>query len=71
MTYVEFFGGSYFLAWCSLWLLWAVVPLATLIYNLIANLLKTLRVLLRGYPPAPIYSVSSHETEQEKERGEG
>jgi hypothetical protein len=51
MTYVEFFGGSYFLAWCSLWLFWMIVPIASLIFNLVNRILRSINIALRGWPP--------------------
>lgn len=52
MSYVEFFGNSYFLAWCSLWLFWMIVPLASLLLKIANRMLRSLKVLLRGWPPA-------------------
>jgi len=52
MTYVEYFGDSYFLAWCSLWLFWMIVPLVQLVAKLINRLLRSLNIWFRGWPPA-------------------
>ncbi len=52
MNYVEFFGGSYILAWCSLWLFWAVVSIAYIAFRLINRILRTIKVVIRGWPPA-------------------
>ena len=55
MTYVEVFGGSYFLAWCSLWLFWGVVPITTVLINFVmrcySRTLRSLNILFRGWPP--------------------
>lgn len=52
MTYVAFFGGSYFLAWCSLWLFWMCVPVAYLVFRILNRCLRSLNIALRGWPPS-------------------
>ncbi len=53
--FVEFFGGNYFLAWCALWLLWGVVALTALVFQLVQvfyiRTLRAVQVLFRGWPP--------------------
>jgi hypothetical protein len=51
MTYLQFFGDSYFLAWCALWLFWAVLPLAQIGFMIINRILRTIKVIFRGWPP--------------------
>ena len=51
MSYVEFFGGSYFLAWCSLWLFWMIVPIFALVFKLVNRILRSINIALRGWPP--------------------
>lgn len=49
--FVEFFGDSYFLAWCALWLFWVVVPLFAITFRAINRILRTIRIIFRGWPP--------------------
>jgi hypothetical protein len=51
MSYVQFFGDSYFLAWCSLWLFYIVVPLFKFGFLVINRILRTVKVVYRGWPP--------------------
>ena len=51
MDYVEFFGGSYFLSWCSLWLFWLIAPLMDFVFRVINRVLRRIKVILRGWPP--------------------
>lgn len=51
MDFWQFWNAHPFLAWCALWLLWGVVPLAQLAVNLVNRLLRTVKVLARGWPP--------------------
>lgn len=47
----DFWNAHPFLAWCALWLLWGVGPLVQLAVNLVNRLLRTVKVLARGWPP--------------------
>lgn len=40
-----------FLFWCSLWLVWAIVPIFTLSAALLNYLLRSLNIWFRGWPP--------------------
>lgn len=51
MNYVEFFGGSYFLAWCSLWLFWMLVPIMFYIFKIINRVIRSINIIFRGWPP--------------------
>jgi hypothetical protein len=51
MDFWQFWNAHPFLAWCALWLLWGVVSLAQLAVNLVNRLLRTVKVLARGWPP--------------------
>jgi hypothetical protein len=55
MTYVQYFGDSYFLAWCSLWIFWVIPYALHETYKYFLDVLVTLEtiilVLFRGYPP--------------------
>lgn len=51
MNYVEFFGGSYFLAWCSLWLFWIIIPIADIVFRIINRCIRSINVCVRGWPP--------------------
>jgi hypothetical protein len=51
MSYIEYFGGSYFLAWCSLWLFWMIVPLFTLVFRIINRVIRSINIIFRGWPP--------------------
>ena len=48
----EFFDNHWFIAWCALWLLWGVVPIAYIVlFRLPNRLLRSIKVLVRGWPP--------------------
>jgi len=51
MDFWQFWNAHPFLAWCALWLLWGVVSLVQLAVNLVNRLLRTVKVLARGWPP--------------------
>lgn len=47
----DFWHAHPFIAWCALWLLWGLVPLAAAAANLVNRFLRTIKVLFRGWPP--------------------
>lgn len=56
MDFWTFFHEHWFLAWCALWLgcgaAWVVVSVVG-VFSMLANrLLRTVKVVLRGWPPA-------------------
>ena len=63
MNYVEFFGGSYFVAWCSLWLFWVVVPIVQAVF-------KVVNITLRGWPPEHLNADGDWGPEPEQVRNE-
>jgi len=53
MGMIEFFSEHYFLAWCALWLGWpAFSILNAVVFKLPNRLLRSIKVVLRGWPPA-------------------
>lgn len=51
MTFWEFWHAHPFLAWCALWLIWAVVPLTQSTFLIVNRVLRSVKVLCRGWPP--------------------
>lgn len=56
MTLIELMHEHWFVTWCALWLVWGVFWIAAAILNCvflaINRLLRTVKVLCRGWPPA-------------------
>ncbi len=53
MNMWDFFNEHWFLAWCALWLCWPAASLVGAIFFRLPNrILRTIKVLVRGWPPA-------------------
>lgn len=51
MEFWDFFHAHPFIAWCALWLGWAVLFFAEIIYRILNRILRTIKVVVRGWPP--------------------
>lgn len=51
MSAWDFWNAHPFIAWCALWLVWMVVPLATLPLRLAIRTYRCVMVCARGWPP--------------------
>lgn len=60
MGFWDFWNAHPFIAWCALWLLWAVFALAV-------QVLRTIRVLFRGWPPPGLDADGDHKADSEVE----
>jgi hypothetical protein len=74
----QFWHAHPFIAWCALWLVWMIVPLVQLAVSLVSRLLRTVKVLARGWPPAHLDADGDWKPEPKAEttpttlqRGEG
>ena len=47
----EFLDEHWFIAWCALWLVWGIIPLVEIIFRLANRILRTIKVIFRGWPP--------------------
>lgn len=52
MNMWDFFNNHPFIAWCSLWLLWLLIPAMQTTLLLIGRTYRTINILFRGWPPA-------------------
>lgn len=54
--FYAFVGEHWFLTWCALWLAWGLIFIAygvvALSYRIVNRLLRTIKVAIRGWPPA-------------------
>ncbi|HET7675661.1 MAG TPA: hypothetical protein VFL54_09090 [Gammaproteobacteria bacterium] len=55
MTFWDFWDAHPFLCWCALWLLWGLVVLGELAFNMLARALRTIQICARGYPPEEVF----------------
>lgn len=58
-----FWSEHWFLAWCALWLCWPVVALPSFVIN---RVLRTIKVVCRGWPPAHLDADGDWRPEEKK-----
>jgi hypothetical protein len=61
MTMWDFFSEHGFLAWCALWGIWPAFGVAhALLFRLPNRILRTVKVLVRGWPPEHLDADGDH-----------
>ena len=51
MGFWDFWNLHPFLAWCALWLVWGVIPIAGMVLSLFIRTYRVVMVGVRGWPP--------------------
>lgn len=75
MNMWEFFNEHWFIAWCALWLVWPAFWLAGSILNIFlfimpSRLLRSIKVVCRGWPPEHLDADGDFRTIPETEQVE-